>query len=227
MQIVCVIPVHNFVQGAWSVLRWVRAEYAKFFTDYKIIVVNDNSQEKWLNDFKRMSELENVEVVHTPKDKAGQLAWNLNQANKYETEIIHVIESDAVPVKGSFYKLLTAYKELSSRGEKMASVSPMYTWKGPYCYPTHQHWHTDGLNRPNGRFSIPDCGKIARVGGAGVPFLFSLWNPKAFKMINNKGFRKLVGLDSDFGNHVYEKGFEHFRLLDCNIEHYEQGRKSR
>lgn len=227
MQIITIIPVHNYIEGVRRILAWYRVNVPNIVDSYKIIIVNDNSDSKYDKDFKAFSKIPNLEVINSPKKQKGNLQWSLSQANDYDADLINVIESDAVPCTSSFVKMIEAYKNIIIKHPKTASVSPMYTWKGDYCYPTHSHWHTDGLNTPNGRFVIKDVGKVARVGGAGVPFLFSIWNPTAFKLVNTQGFRTLVNLDSDFGNYVYKKGFEHFRLLECNIEHYEKGKKSR
>jgi hypothetical protein len=226
IDIVTVIPVHNYIDGLYKITNWINAQYSKLFNTYKVIIVNDNSDAKYNNDFEKIKKSNsNFEVINLKKEEAKNLKVSLNKANKYNSKLINVIETDAIPNTKVFKSMIQLYNQ--NINEKIASVSPMYTWQNKYCYPTHQHWHTDGLNVPNGRFEIKGIGKVAKVGGAGVPFLFSLWNPIIFKEINKKEFRSFLNLDSDFGNYCYKLGYEHYRLLDCNIEHYNKGKASR
>lgn len=226
-EIVTIIPVHNYIEGLYKIVSWINKEFSKIFTNYKILIINDNSDNKYLIDFKKILNSNiNIELIHLNKNEAKNLKVSLNYANKYTTKLINVIETDAIPNTIVFNKMINAYYEIY-KNNKISSISPMYTWQNKYCYPTHPHWHTDGLNVIDGRLKIPEIGNISRVGGAGVPFLFSVWNPEVFKYINKKEFRTFLNLDSDFGKYCYELGYEHYRLLECNIEHYNGGKASR
>jgi len=218
MKVAIITPVHDFIYD--KLLSNINEQY-KY--DYTHIIVNDNSTKNINGIIKNKND--KTSIIYAPVTEKRNLKWSLSRVNEIITDIVHVVESDAVPSGDVFNKMFEAYYMLQGQGKCVASVSPMYTWRGKYCYPTHTHWHTDG--EKNGyEISSNRIGKIANVGGAGVPFLYSLWNPKVFQYINQEKFPKFLHLDRDFGNFIYKKGFEHFRLLDCNIEHYGGGKKS-
>lgn len=225
LDILTIIPVHNFIEGLYKITEWINSEYPTLFNSYKVIIVNDNSDPRYLKDFKKII-LSNKHFIYKEieKNKQKDLQYSLNFANSYQTQLINIIETDAIPNTKVFMNMIKTYSFIK---DGIASVSPMYTWENRYCYPTHSHWKTDGLNIKGGRFKIDGIGEIAKVGEAGVPFLFSIWNPVAFKHINNEKFRKFLNLDSDFGKYVHSLGFHHYRLLENNIEHYKKGKASR
>ena len=216
MQIVAIIPVHNYVDNLFNIITWINNYYSLHFESYKIIVVNDNSDKKHGSVFNKVSMINNVMLINSPSDRVSDLRYSLSTVNSYNPDMVHIIESDAVPNDKVFTQMLNAYNKL----QNVASISPMYVWKNKYCYPTHAHWHTDKKSVVEG------IGNVSKVGKAGVPFLFSLWNGQLFKEIDNSKFGKFIHLDRDFGGYVHSKGYEHYRLVDCNIEHSNSGKNS-
>ena len=127
---------------------------------------------------------------------------------------------DAVPNIKCFLGMLNLYFE--EVDNQVGSVTPMYKWKGEYCYPTHSHWHRDPTYKKHNQL-----GPINNVGGCGVPFLYSLWRPNLIEYINRPNFKTLIHLDRDFGNHIHKLGYKHLRMTNYSVDHYGGGRKSR
>lgn len=169
-----------------------------------------------------MSKHENFSSYQTKAEDSlkGTLYKGLVEGLKNITPtIIAVWETDAIPNIKTFEAMISKFIEERDDKNKIASVSPMYTWLGSYAYPTHSHWLTDPLHSQHSRL-----GEI-RVAHA-VPFLFSVWEPSVFMEINNKNFRHFIGLDTDFGKHLNRKGWKHLRLINHTIEHERGGKNS-
>lgn len=229
MKTVCVIPVYNYLNGAVLISKWIRDVFSKHVEDYRVLIFNDNENNRNTKEFKDINLYgDKFEIFHV-KSNTGDLKVPYNMASKKAKQLgfdtVLTIESDCIPREEAIISMIEVYNNSSLN--PIASVSTMFKWKGLYCYPTHKHWHTDGLKVKNGRFNINGVGTVASVGQAGVPFLFTLWNIDAISLLGNSGIEeKMMRLDSKFGKYLHEKNFYHLRVIDNYVEHYNGGLKS-
>lgn len=219
MKIACIIPTYNFLEGVKRISHWISREYHFSASEYKIIIVDDNSDPVYISDFNRLSKLENFYILPSIgfRSLRHSILTGYEYIKDWSPNLIHIIETDAIPSTVTFQAMLKVYKEADNVG----SVTPIYTWKGENCYPTNKHWFCDNLTREN--FST---GIVREPGLCGVPFLFSIWNPILFELMKDDSLPTLACLDSEFGKKVYNAGYRHLRIINYTIEHWMKGRQS-
>ena len=188
-----------------------------------MVLINSHSDERCKRTLQTFTSLPWVTLCHSSvrgslKD-ALSTGWKHRDKN-FKPDVVHISETDAVPHKRNFLKMLSLFFE--EEDKQVGSVTPMYTWNNDFCYPTHAHWHTDKLYKKH-----PHFGHITNVGECGVPFLYSLWKPSLLEYINKNTFKPFIHLDRDFGNHIHHLGYKHLRMKDVSIDHFGGGRKSR
>ena len=137
----------------------------------------------------------------------------------FKPDVVHITETDADPNLKALKDMLHIYFE--EEANQVGSVSPMYTWQGRECYPTHRHWSTDQIYKKH-----PHYGIIRKVGGCGVPLLYSLWRPLLLQSINQPSFPPFISLDSNFGRYVFGLGYKHLRVTGVSVDHVGGGKKS-
>ena len=202
-------------------LKFANDNYPNISTEWKVIVVNSHSDDLEIRKVRQFIKTNsNFDLVHSNiKGSLQDALWcGWIGRDSFEPDVVHIMESDSVPSSGALEKMIDVYL----KEEKAGSISPMYNWEGKSCYPTHNHWFTDKIYKED-----PINGTIRTPGGAGVPFLFSLWRPQLLQYINMKEFKPLVHLDRDFGGFVFKKGWHHLRLSDVWVGHYNKGKNSR
>ena len=230
MKITVIIPAYNYLEGVRHLVDWYTKTLPKHVSDYQIIVYNDCSDEKHITDFNEISKTQKVIIIHGKPSNHGNLqipyAVAAHSALSNSHDAVLISETDALPTEDTFSKMLQVFQNPYKK--PLASVSAMYTWQGNFCYPTHKHWFQDGdqMKHDGKHTYLNGIGIVRCVGQPGVPFLFSLWKPEILKYVKSNSFRKMVGLDSDFGKFCHENGYVHLRLTQCSIEHTNGGRKS-
>jgi len=220
MRIACIIPTYNFLQGVKRISHWISTEYHFFTSEYKILVVDDNSDLSNSKDFERLSKLENFEVIKSRGKRSlkDAILTGYDHVKDWNPDLINIIETDAIPQTNTMQALIRTYIE---GGDRVGSVSPMYKWENEYCYPTHKNW----LLEPKTP-EIFSCGDVREVGASGVPFLFSVWRPELFELMKDESLPNLRSLDSEFGLKVHQAGYRHLRTLGVSIEHWKRGMQS-
>ena len=220
MRIACVIPTYNFLQGVKRISHLITNEYHFLCSDYKVVVVDDNSDLSNSKDFDRISKLENFEIVKSNGERSLKEAilTGYDQVKDWNPDVINIIETDALPQTSTLQAMIRTYLEA---GDKVGSVSPMYKWKNEYCYPTHKDW----LVEPKAKEKF-SSGDVREVGACGVPFLFSIWRPKLFDLMLDRNLPHLRSLDSEFGLKVHRAGYRHLRVVDSSVEHWGGGMQS-
>ena len=227
MKITCVIPVYNYVEGLFRISDWIQKDLSKLVNDYEVIVFNDKSNSIYQKDFDKIAKRPKFKVINSRVNtKNLKIPFEIAAKNAIDKrhDAVFITESDAVPDTVTFMNMLNVYN--NPFRTPRASVSPMYKWNNKFCYPTSNHWFKDGLNNKLGRKKYVQEGNVSTVGGSGVPFLFSLWNPLILKDINRLEFPNMLSLDSKFGQYCHKKGYHHLRLLDNSVGHYGGGQKS-
>jgi glycosyltransferase involved in cell wall biosynthesis len=63
MKIACIIPTYNFVEGVKRISHWITNEYHFLAAEQKIVIVDDGSDHRYVQDFERLNKLENFTVV--------------------------------------------------------------------------------------------------------------------------------------------------------------------
>lgn len=220
MKIACIIPTYNFLEGVKRISHWISNEYHFLAAEQKIVIVNDGSDSKYAKDFNRLSKLENFTVISSQGSQSlkHSLLTGYDAIKDWNPDIINVIETDALPQTATLQAMIRVYREAKGN---IGSVSPVYTWNGQNCYPTHKHWFSDSPAREN--FST---GPVRDVGVCGVPFLFSIWKPELFELMRDENLPHLAHLDSEFGKKVHDAGYRHLRVTNYTIEHWMRGRQS-
>jgi len=218
------IPINNYIEGVNRLVQFAKDNLSNLFNEWKVILINNNSDDltsKKLKDFSNDKNFIYVEQ-RVPKNLKLNFDLGIKVGNAYmNPTIISIWETDAIPNIETFKSLLTVFVE--ERKNNIASVSPMYKWKGNYCYPTHSHWHTDPIYKKHNVF-----GEITKVHA--IPFIFSVWNPLHISRINSsetKDFCEFLQLCRDFGKLLSSEGKLHLRLKSFNIDHVDGGKKSR
>jgi hypothetical protein len=187
-----------------------------------VILVNSHSDDRTVRALKTFTQFPWVSLCNsTVKGSLKDSLWSgwKNRDKNFKPDVVHITETDAVPNLKAFKHLLHIYFE--EKDNQIGSVSPMYSWQGKQCYPTHNHWNTDSLYKKH-----PHYGIIRKVGGCGVPFLYSFWKPFLIQSINQPKFPPFIALDTNFGRYVFELGLKHLRVTGVSIEHYGGGKKS-
>lgn len=220
MKIACIIPTYNFLAGVKRIAHWISSEYHFLASDHRVVVVDDGSDPHYVREFNRLSKLENFTVLPSRGTRSlkDAILTGYDYVKDWEPEVIHIIETDALPQTATLQAMLRVYRE--ARG-KVGSVSPIYTWKGNNCYPTHKHWFSDPPAREN--FST---GSVREPGECGVPFLFSVWKPELFELMRDDSLPHLASLDSEFGKKIHQAGYRHLRVTNYTIEHWMGGKNS-
>ena len=220
MKIACIIPTYNFLEGVKRISHWISNEYHFLASEQKIVIVNDGSDPKYSRDFERLNKLENFRVVPSQGKQSlkHSILTGYEAVKDWKPDIINIIETDALPQTATLQAMIRVYREAKGN---VGSVSPVYTWNGQNCYPTHKHWFSDTPAREH--FST---GTVRDVGGCGVPFLFSIWKPELFELMRDEKLPHLAHLDSEFGKKVHDAGYRHLRVTNYTIEHWKGGRQS-
>jgi len=220
MKIACIIPTYNFLAGVKRISHWISNEYHFLAAEQKIIIVDDHSDPKFSRDFTRLDTLENFKVVKSNGKRSlkDAILTGYDEVKDWKPDLINIIETDALPQTATLQAMIRVYKE--ARGN-VGSVSPIYTWGGENCYPTHKHWFSDTPTREN--FST---GPVREPGECGVPFLFSIWNPAVLELMRDENLPDIASLDSEFGKKVHRAGYRHLRVTNYTIEHWMKGRQS-
>lgn len=140
--------------------------------------------------------------------------------NNKEYDLIIINEHDVIPNESALYACLEVFTK-TIENKDVASVSTIYKHNNKDCYPSHVDWY-------NGITVMDDhlFGEVKYVGLQGIPFGFSLWKPKALKLIENIKLPDTWKLDSEFGKLLGDKGYHHLRLIDYQVEHYNKGVRS-
>ena len=219
------VPIHNYREGVVKLLKFAENNYSSLFGEgnFKVILVNSHSDNRTVRSLKTFTQFPWVSLFNSTIERSLKDAlwtgWK-NRDKAFKPDVVHITETDAIPNLKDFKRLLYIYFE--EENNQVGSVTPMYTWGGKFCYPTHGHWHTDPLYKKH-----PHIGEISKVGGCGVPLLYSFWRPNLLEYINRSSFKPLIHLDRDFGKYVHGLGFKHLRLKKCKIDHFGGGKKSR
>ena len=217
------IPIHNYPEGVNRLVKFAKDNLNLLFSEWKVILINNKSNDETTKKLKQINE-KNILYVeqHITKNLKLNFDLGIKVGNLYvNPTIISIWETDAVPSVETFKALIEVFIQERSNGA--ISTSPMYTWNGNYCYPTHPHWHTDPLYKKDDKF-----GEITKVHA--VPFVFSVWDPISMKRVNSKetnDFCEFLQLCRDFGVMLSNEGKYHLRLKRYNIEHIDGGKKSR
>jgi hypothetical protein len=220
MKIACIIPTYNFLEGVKRISHWITNEYHFLAAEQRIIIVDDGSDHRYAQDFERLNRLENFTVIKSRGRQSLREAilTGYDEVKDWNPDLINIIETDALPQTATLQAMIRVYKEAKGN---VGSVSPIYTWDGENCYPTHKHWFSDSPTKEN--FST---GPVREPGECGVPFLFSIWNPILFELMRDKNLPNLASLDSEFGKKVHRAGYRHLRITNYTIEHWMRGRQS-
>jgi len=224
-RLLLLVPVHNYIEGVVRLLRFAENNFPSLFgpDNFKVILINSHSTTKTVQALETFKSFPWVSLCHSKVEGSLKDAlwtgWSTRDKT-FKPDVVHITETDAVPSLKGFKQMLKLYFEEESN--PIGSITPMYTWGGNFCYPTHAHWHTDKLYKKHRHF-----GEITDVGKCGVPFLYSFWRPSLLEYINRPSFKPLVHLDRDFGNHIHHLGYKHLRMKKVHIDHFGGGRKSR
>jgi hypothetical protein len=220
MKIACIIPTYNFLSGVKRISHWISTEYHHLAAEHRAVVVDDHSDSSNVKEFNRISSLENFTVLPSRGKQSlrDSILTGYDHVKDWKPDVIHIVETDAMPQTATLQAMLRVYRE--ARGN-VGSVSPIYTWGGKNCYPTHKHWFSDQPAREH--FST---GPVREPGACGVPFLFSIWRPELFELMRDEKLPHLGHLDSEFGRKVHEAGYRHLRVTNYTIEHWMGGRNS-
>jgi hypothetical protein len=201
-------------------LKFIKNNFSDLFESYHISLIDNCSDQKTVSYLKGISDL-NVSFIQCRVERSLKDTLSIGYevgSKRMNPTVVSVWETDANPNLDTFKKMISLL--ISEKENNVASVTPMYKWNGNYCYPTHPHWHKDPIYGTSKEY-----GNISKVHA--VPFLFSVWEPLVFKYIKNENFRNFIGLDTDFGTFLTNKGYKHLRLKDHSIEHMGGGKKSR
>lgn len=207
------------MEGVQNLLKFIKDNFTDLFESYHISLI-DNCSDKKTVDFLKgifgpLISISQCGIQRSLKDTLA-LGYEIG-SKRINPTIIAVWETDCKPELNTFKAMISVLK--NEKHQNVASVSPMYKWNGNYCYPTHQHWFKDPV------YTIDESyGEITHVHA--VPFLFSVWEPLAFKYMKNGNFRNFIGLDTDFGTFLTKNGYKHLRLKGHHIEHVGGGKKS-
>lgn len=223
-KLLLLIPIHNYIEGVQRLEKFAKDNLSDLFSDWRIVLINNGSDKKSSDILKKISKQDNFIYAEQNVPKNLKLNFELGfKAGEHEIvpTIVSIWETDAIPNIDIFKAMITVL--LEERNNGAVSVSPMYTWRGQYCYPTHKHWHTDPVYKIHNKF-----GEITKAHA--VPFVFSVWDPNSIKRINEKGtenFCEFLQLCRDFGVMLNKEGKKHLRLKRYSIEHQDGGKKSR
>lgn len=217
MQVTAIIPIHSFLSQAENTVNWCLENYPKLFESFEIILVSDLTRGDTLSLFEKLKMHKNVKCIFAIKKNSLKSSIITGLRESRNPDLIHIIEADAIPKLSTLAAMLEAYEHL----DNPAAVCPMFTWNGKRCYPTHRHWYQDKLISSN----FMRAGEVREVGKPGIPFLFSLWNPKALKHMeaNEEKLPDVYTLDGHMGRILYGS-FRFYRVLNHEIEHINGGR---
>ena len=209
------------MEGVKRISHWLAHEYHFVSPDFRVVIVDDHSDSAHSIEMKKIARLENFRVITSRGKRSLRKAILTGYdaiVEDWKPDIVNIIETDALPETATLQAMLRVYREARGR---VGSVSPIYTWGGNNCYPTHKHWFSDTPAK-----EMFSTGTVREPGECGVPFLFSIWNPEAFELMRDDSLPDLASLDSEFGKKVYRAGFRHLRVTNYTIEHWKGGRQS-
>ena len=213
-----IIPSYNFKKGVDWNLNFIDICYDILFKDFNCIVVDNMSDE--VEDIFELTEQFDwcdFKINKTKGSLKNSLLIGYEYAKANNSDAIQIIETDAVMNLNSLKAMINIFEE--EKENNLASVTPMYKWNDKYCYPTHNHWHTDPIYKQHDKYGL------IRETAAGVPFLCSFWNIDMFKYMPEVS-KEFMSCDGEFGQLVYKKGFKHLRACDHDIQHYMRGKNS-
>jgi hypothetical protein len=190
-----IIPVHSFTQLVDKNRNWAYDFYRDHGHEVIVKVVCDIKDTNYIYSGK-------------PNSLKGSIIKGLEELK--EVDCINIIESDAVPNNEAARDMLSAFENFP----KVGAISPVYEWQGHICYPSHSHWFTDPIYQHGVR--LP--------GKAGIPFLFSMWNPAAISLIKDDNLPEVYFLDRELGRKVANEGYTFYRMVNCKVGHFGRGR---
>ena len=222
------IPLKNYVSGLIKLLNFF--EQLTFNKITHVIIFDDHTDARYSDILHALANELTFKFKILRICNSGNsvgLKWGLCQipdiAKGLELNLGCICESDAVPNSKTFYNLVDTFKKYEKE-HRLASTSPIYTWKDRVCYPTNPNWFKHGHGNCYHQWLDPEFGNLTMVDA--VPFLFSLWNPYVFDIIG-EDFPTFMHLDTKVGEALSKEGWRHIRLLDYSIIHEGGGRKSR
>ncbi len=230
MKVTCVIPAHNFSDGVVYLSRWLCTNLSRHALEFHLIVYDDHSSPEHAQRNRWAASLTaNGEYVSAPAAVRRNLKIPYSLAARKACQAGHdavlTAETDAVPTQSAFAAMMNVFQRSSD--PSLASVSSTYRWAGRPCYPTHPHWFSMGTHITDGTSQHEETGRVGLVGSAGVPFIFTLWNPTALAVVSDENLPTFWKLDSQLGRLLHKRGFHHQRLIDRHVEHYGGGRAAR
>ena len=213
-----IIPSYNFKKGVDWNLNFIDINYNNLFKNFNCIVVDNMSNE--VEDIFELTEQFDwcdFKVNKTKGSLKNSLLIGYEHAKANNSDAIQIIETDAVMNLNSLKAMINVFEE--EKENNLASVSCMYKWKNKYCYPTHNHWHTDPIYKKHHNYGI------IRNTENGVPFLCSFWNLNTFEFLKDVS-KDFLWCDSEFGKLLSKNKYNHLRLYDYDIQHYNRGKQS-
>lgn len=203
-----IIPVYGFTGLLPAIMKF----YKDNLEEALVFVVNDDPKMS-------LSGFSDENAIISNNMIRGDLRHTFHHYTEYTetTDIVITNEHDVMPKLDALYAGLTVFEQMR-REMKLASVSCMYFWNDVLCYPSHPNWYKDEKIDIGEKF-----GRAAILGAQGVPFGFTIWDSKALSLIDNTSLPKIWKLDSAFGVLLNGHGYNHIRLIDYNVEHYNKG----
>jgi hypothetical protein len=113
MKVACIIPTYNFLEGVKRIAQWISKEYHLSVSDYRIIIVDDHSDSIYRSDFNRLSKLENFHILSSSGIRSLRLSilTGYDYIKEWNPDLIHIIETDAMPLTSTFQAMLRVYQE--------------------------------------------------------------------------------------------------------------------
>lgn len=209
-----IITTCNWFDNIWNIVNWLDKHKDNF---QQVLIVDNSTDDKSREILEDLSKVSFIKVIKNPVVRNLRNSLYLAATQLQNDLPILTIESDAIPDIRVFEKLFHYYLKFNEK-ERIASIGPFYQNNGIDCYPVHKHWYADKVIYSS-EDEIRDCG------GAGNPFLFSLWNQSAFSEIANLT-KNFIGVDTELSKITFELGFKHLRLSNMRITHLNGGKNS-
>lgn len=226
MNILVIIPIHNYIDGVRRLVSFAESELPPRCSDWRVVLVDNLSSGEVASELRDMGQRDKFAYIHQPVRKnltaSFQAGWSAG-CDGFLPDAVMVWETDAGPRVDTLEAMLDVYREERAANVAVGSVSAMYRWKRRSCYPVARHWTRDPVHRKH------DWHGVIRKTHA-VPFVFSLWSPEAFALMSDAESRKwcrFMQLCRDFGRHVASRGMLHLRLCGYHTVHEGGGRRSR
>lgn len=217
MQVGAIIPVHTFLHQVEYSVDWCIENYPKLFDSFQIVVVSDVMFPATSKLFQNLDGKKGVRTIKSGKKDSLKSSIITGLDALSDVDVIHIIEADAIPK----FSTLAAMLEVYENAPNPAGICPIFSWNNQTCYPTHRHWFKDPLFEK----SFGRAGEVREVGKPGIPFLFSLWNPNALKVMKSKEneLPEVYSLDGKMGRILHEK-YRFYRVMNHYIEHIGGGK---